>query len=334
MSVDWFEKLTGFREDGYHPTRERLVVEGNSLVSTVNGRRYGVGELSLPTLGELRNRAVAQPTGRTSVSNLVGEARALHADPEFAGATIQVASQFNVLEMTSPDISPEYGVTRYQSDATQGPACAIAAGAATIFRNYFADVDGHRGQTSERQLDTLAGLGAALAAAVGRPVGSLWTMRNGYALCTEPGLSAIAELLGQASESQRDQWRAHLAVGWHRDVEVTDVPDGNQRVSQVFCSALPVAYGLRSRGWEPFARLVLEACYEATLLCAADEAAAGGSNIVLLTRVGGGAFGNDNAWIDDALERALRLVEHRGLDVRLVSRGPVHESFDRLVRSW
>ena len=36
-----------------------------------------------------------------------------------------------------------------------------------------------------------------------------------------------------------------------------------------------------------FARLVLEAAYEATLLAAAEQAEAGGSNTVLLTRLDG-----------------------------------------------
>lgn len=57
--------------------------------------------------------------------------------------------------------------------------------------------------------------------------------------------------------------------------------DGH-RVTQVFCSALPVSYGVRSPHWEPLARLVLEACYEATLLAAAERPGAP----VLLTRVG------------------------------------------------
>lgn len=300
----------------------------------MNEKRYGIGELTLPSLRKLRARVPTLSAGRTSVSSVVGDARALHADPRFAGATIQVASQFNVLEMTSPDISPEYGVTRYQTDPTQGPACAIAAGAATIFRNYFVEVDGQAGQTVDRQLDTLAPLGAALAAALERPVDTLWTMRNGYALCTEQGLSAIAGLLAEYSDTQRDDLRADLAVGLQKGVQVTDAPDANQHVSQVFCSALPVAYGIRSRTWDPFARLVLEASYEATLLCAAQQVAEGGSNIVLLTRVGGGALGNDDAWIDEALARALRLVEYGGLDVRLVSRGAVHPSSEQLIRTW
>ena len=65
----------------------------------------------------------------------------MHADPELDGALFQVASQFNLLEMTGPSATPEDGVTRYSADHTQGPACAIAAGAATIYRNYFAPVE-------------------------------------------------------------------------------------------------------------------------------------------------------------------------------------------------
>ncbi|MCK5683507.1 hypothetical protein KAJ27_05280 [bacterium] len=49
----------------------------------------------------------------------------------------QVASQFNLLEMVSPGVTPEEGVGRYEHDHTQGPACAIACGVGTIYRNYF-----------------------------------------------------------------------------------------------------------------------------------------------------------------------------------------------------
>ena len=71
----------------------------------------------------------------------------------------------------------------------------MAARAATIYRNYFASVDGEIGQTRDRQIDALAGVGTALSAKLGRPVSDLWEMRNGYALCTGEGLDAIARLL-------------------------------------------------------------------------------------------------------------------------------------------
>src|SRR6185312_8002771 len=105
--------------------------------------------------------------GQAAVS---GDVRRMHHLPANAGALLQVASQFNLLEMTDPEVTPEDGVPRYQSDPTQGPACAIAAGAATIYRNYFAPVGDSYGQIAARQLDGLADIGEALAAHLNRPV--------------------------------------------------------------------------------------------------------------------------------------------------------------------
>src|SRR6266404_5275263 len=115
----------------------------------------------------------------------------------------------------------DYGVTRYKHDHTQGPACAIAAGAATIYRNYFAPVGGSYGQTTERQFDGLADLGETLGEALNQPIKALWSMQNGYALCTRAGLDAIAEHLGALQSEQLDILRGHLCIGIHRDVEVT-----------------------------------------------------------------------------------------------------------------
>src|SRR5690349_15670027 len=326
MQSDWFTELTGFRETGYNATRAQLFVEGDELVSTVNGKRYGIGTLEVPKLADLRARVHVPTDGRTTVRCVTGEARAMHADPELEGALFQVASQFNLLEMTGPSIAPEDGVTRYSGDHTQGPACAIAAGAATIYRNYFAPVDGEIGQTRDRQINAFAGVGEALSAELTRPVAELWQMRNGYALCTSEGLEAITGLLADGDDGLHDQLRAQLAVGLHRNVEVTDVRvDARRLVSQAFCSTLPVAYGTSpSTAWEAFARLVLGAAYEATVLAAVEQSSRGGSNIVLLTRVGGGAFGNADKWIDDAIVHALEAVEHAGLDVRLVSHSTIH----------
>jgi len=79
---------------------------------------------------------------------------------------------------------------------------------------------------------------------------------------------------------------------------------------------------------------VLEASYEATLLAAAERAARGGSNKVLLTRVGGGAFGNDDVWITEAIARALRLIEHADLDVRFVCYSGIDADTRRLLEGW
>ena len=131
--MDWFETLTGFRETDYDGTRAKLKVEGSRLRSLVNGKDYGIGDLELVSLQSLRERVKSAGglPGRLKVSVVTGDVRQMHRSPENAGALFQVASQFNLLEMVSPTVTPEQGVTRYQHDRTQGPACAIAAGAAT-----------------------------------------------------------------------------------------------------------------------------------------------------------------------------------------------------------
>src|ERR1700737_2680454 len=213
--MDWFEKLTGFRETGYDETRAKLKVEGRQLQSVVNGKSYGIGELELVSLQALLEgvRSSNGLAGRLKASVVTGDVRQMHRLPENAGALFQVASQFNMLEMTGPGVTPENGVTIYQHDHTQGPACAIAAGAATIYRNYFAPVDGTDGQTAERQFDGLADLSVALGEALNRPVEALWNMQNGYALCTRAGLDAIAEHLETLQQKQVDLLRGKLRIG-------------------------------------------------------------------------------------------------------------------------
>jgi hypothetical protein len=187
-------------------------------------------------------------------------------------------------------------------------------------------VGGGYGQTAERQIDALAEMGTALGGALGMPVRALWTMRNGYALANPAGLDAIARHLAALAPEGLDALRGRVRIGLHRDVEVTDgaaVGAGRVLVSQAFCSALPVAYTrVPPQQWAPFALLVLDAAYEATLWAAVLSASRGASNVVHLTLLGGGAFGNEPAWIHAALRRALRIAAAYALDVKLVTYGP------------
>lgn len=338
--MDWFERLTGFREQGYAQTRARLTVEGQRLCVPENGRSYGIGELELVSLRSLRERVLAGPPvpGSLRVRNVQGDVGRMHGQPEYAGALFQVASQFNLLEMIGPHVTPEDGVTRYAQDRTQGPACAIAAGAATVYRNYFACVEGASGQTAERQLDGLAEVGAELGRVLGCEPSALWSMRNGYAMCSAAGLRMINGYLTAAGPAALDALAGLLRVGVHRDVEVTAHPGPERpRVSQVFCSALPVAYAAAVTSpelWQPFATLVLDAAYEASLCAAVLNARGTGCNTVLLTRLGGGAFGNEDAWIDAALQRALTRARGFGLDVCLVSYGSVPPGMRELAQAF
>lgn len=328
--MDWFETLAGFREstgdDGYRETQRRFAVDGEYLTSSANGRRWRIGRLELASLDELRQRVAAEPGSRgpSTVRLAQGDVGKLHASPANAGALFQVASQFNLLEMMDSGVTPEDGVTGYVRDHTQGPACAMAAGAATIYRNYFAPVGGAAGQTEDRQLDGFAEFGGAIAEGLDRSAGSLWTMQNGYALFRRGAVDAMSSYVASLDDAGRDAIRRRLRIGLHWDVEVTraDAPAG-QIVSQAFCSALPVAYdresGASRAAWVPLATLVLEAAYEATLLAAVHNARRGASSTVMLTFLGGGAFGNEAAWIEAAIERAVSLVRGQGLDIVLVS---------------
>jgi hypothetical protein len=327
--MTWFETLTGFPEESPQQVRENITVDGQTLTSQRNGKVFVYGRLETPTLAELRERVPASgfKSGKISVREVVANVQHLHTDVSNAGSLFQVASQFNLLEMVSPDVTPERGVGIYERDRTQGPACAVAAGAGTIYRNYFASVNGQTGQSANNQIDCLADIGAAL----GNTEGRLWEMRNGYALASQSGLVEIAHRLQASTESELDRLRQLLRIGIQWNTQVT-LNDSRHTVSQAYCSALPVAYSHHpSHLWAPFARLILEAAYEATFCTAILNAMSNGSNRLFLTLLGGGVFGNETGWIIRAIQRPLTLYRDVELDVAIVSYGAPNPSIQQLV---
>jgi len=125
--MTWFEKLTGFPETSPSQVRENITLDGETLTSRVNGSSVVCGRLETPSLAELRGRIQSGEhlNGTISLREVVGNVQELHADVSHAGSLFQVASQFNLLEMVSPSVTPEYGVGIYENDHTQGPVCAI-----------------------------------------------------------------------------------------------------------------------------------------------------------------------------------------------------------------
>lgn len=323
--MNWFEKLVGFSEsldgDNSDQVRANLEFSEGILRSKVNGHSYEAGFLNTPGLDSLRQEA-SEHLDRgifTTVHERVGDVQAIHLEADNAGAFFQVASQFNLLEMIGPSVTPEQGVARYAQDHTQGPACAIACGAGTIFRNYLVEIDGQRGQGATRQIDCSGDLGAALGNGSGN--GDLWAMQNGYLLPTPKGLKAVNELLESLSRERRESLAGKLRIGVQRDTEVT-IHEAGHLVTQAFCSAVPVAYSeLPDSLWEPLARLVLDASYEATLHAALLNTIRTGNSKVYLTLLGGGAFGNRSEWIFEAIEKALHRFRKAGLNVFIVSYG-------------
>jgi hypothetical protein len=213
----WFETLICCPEGSPQQVRENIVLDGELLKSRVNGKVLACGRLETPSLAELRERVKGgEPeAGKISVREIVANVQDLHRDVSNAGSLFQVASQFNLLEMVSPQVTPERGVGIYEHDRTQGPACEIAAGAGTIYRNYFAPVNGKIGQSAENQIDCLADIAEAL----GNSENRLWKRKNGYALPSREGLIEISKRLRESSEREWMHYESDYASafsGIHR----------------------------------------------------------------------------------------------------------------------
>ncbi len=325
----WFEKLLGFKEENPDQVRSNLLLENGYLVSGINGKSYKYGNLEIPTLRQLKQSAGAIDNykGKLTVSEVVADVQKLHMDPANRGAMFQVASQFNLLEMVSPGVSPERGVDGYENDRTQGPACAIACGAGTIYRNYFVPLGNQMGQTRDLQIDCLDEIGKALR----NEELLLWKMQNGYALASKAGLIHVQEQIKKMDPQSYEKLMVQLKVGIQWDTEVTISKD-KSTVSQVYCSALPVAYSeVPSVYWEEFAKLILNATYEAAFYAALINFERTGNPRLYLTLVGGGAFGNELEWIFSAIGNAINKFQNTPIDVRIVSYGCSNPAIRRFI---
>ncbi|WP_196893598.1 hypothetical protein [Aureivirga marina] len=325
----WYEKLIGCEEVSSTYVRKNIEIKGNKLISKVNGKSYQFGKLEVPTLKELKEYSFSKTSlkGKIKIGELIGNVQEYHMDSENKNAVFQAASQFNLLEMVGPDVTPEKGVSIYAFDHTQGPACAIACGAGTIYRNYFAEVNNKIGQTYDNQIDCLDLIGEEL----GNSENQFWEMKNGYVITTEEKLQQINQKLKDLNQTEREELKDKLKVGIQWNTEVT-IANSEQIVSQVYCSALPVAYSfLSEETWELFARIVLEATYEATFYAALQNFEKTGCNKLFLTLVGGGAFGNKMEWIMESIEKVLKKFENTSLEVNFISYGKSKVEVQNLI---
>lgn len=227
--------------------------------------------------------------------------------------------------MVSPRIEPKHGITGYANDMTQGPVCAMACPAATLFRNYFAGAKPGKGQ-DKNQLDNAADI----AKVVGNRKHNYWTMKNGYLLPVRPnsfrGLNERFErkeevIVDGKSISLSEAISLHLRVGVHWNTETARQGKREpHRVCQVFSSAVPLSYtNMPSKDFKWLGAAILNGTYEATLAVGAILAAQRRQRVtVYWTCVGGGAFGNPHSWIAHAMLRSLDRWSHAPIDVKLV----------------
>ena len=344
-SHPWFKTTFGFEESSYEETKKqfKLSSDGTELTSLRNNRKFHIGLFEVLSRKDLHERKIKMEDsagnagtdlGRLNFSNISGTVEGLIQNVDNEGSVFQAASQFNCLEMVGPGVRPEDGITRYKFDHTQGPACALACPAGTLFRNYF--VNKCLGQAAPgKQINTLDTIENILK----NKQHAYWNVKNGYCMpttnCSMSALNRRFEIDARLVQQIHD----NLKVGVHWDTEVERQPKWKRckdsgkwiskvdsktvkhNVCQVYVSACPVAYtkSTKSSDWAPFASLILKSCYESTLEVANILALQRGKRVkVFLTQVGGGAFGNRKLWILSAIENALKKFENAPLDVYLV----------------
>jgi hypothetical protein len=342
-------------EGNYNDTKDFLtfIYDKHSHSFRINEKNYPIGQLTTPTLEEARKelKILSQDisaSANISASSEIGNAYDIHQKQNGANV-IMVASQFNLLEFVSQFSIPENGITGYCDDKTQGPACAMAAPFATAYRNYLAETNEGKitqesiakiGQSEDNQINTLGDtmklLNASLEASGNKtsnqstkfsepiPDGELLFFKNGYIDSTNDNLIKLNKLIQDGGEEFKQKLKDSMRVGIHRDVLIADTKDSENPVfkTQVLASAIPVARGYSSVTdsglWEPFARLVLEAQYEHTILEGLRDNAmrikeGKETKPILLTALGGGVFDNKPEWIKESMALAVEKAGDYGI---------------------
>ena len=329
-----------------------------------NAPKVRVGTYTQPTGADLEARVAKKraelkykPRKGTSFSIVYksGDDGAQHidtgnmqADPAYKDAIFMVSSNFSGLETVGATDTPEgkaKKISDYFCDRTQGPSAAMSAAAGTVFRTYFANYERYPNDPSKwpqavgdptREVNFLRDLGIET--------------RNGY--ITEIGAQKIDSLSG-------DEASTKFSYGFQDGVEVTHtglidstnhrrLNDPNQTVNQMYVAALDIGQpssALTKKLTDPktpatekqkimdAAQRTLEMNYDAII----KEAFARGKTKVVLTRIGGGVFGNPPAMIDAAIKNALEknkdLLEMGGIHVTLNAFGKANPTKAEAVAS-
>jgi len=342
---NWFESLYGFNEfdnNGNNIVKSNMRIENDVLISNINNRRFPIGKFTTPTLLELREdtkRSISSSNNNSSSStnkmkyNHISSGDIFKWHSIYPDATFQCASQFNCLEFASPLMTPERGIYCYTNDRTQGPACAIACASGTIYRNYFYNGEG---QSFNNQINNLKNLEQLL---------DVQIVKNGYTFSSSENLNNINTKLSLLDKSKLMEC---IQVGVHSEVGVTfsdryiDINNQQLKVTQVYCSALSIAYNkdkIDINLWEPLASLILDTCYEATILTGILtklKLQTEGSKHIFLTLIGGGVFGNKDEWICRAIAKALIIADHinEDIEINICHYGQVDQKIVQLIEKY
>ena len=306
--TSWFYKTFHFHESKSFEKTKQTFQNLLSIDNKINGVDVGKFITFANSIIWYYTHQYTRKTQKATIhfENIVGSAIDIHRTC-CEGDTIQVASQLNCLEMIDPSKTREDGISIYEYDKTQGPACVMCAPAGLVYRNYLL----------EKLPDTSAEFKRFLNERSHNIAGS-WRVENGYFIIdTVEQLIEINNLL-KTSRMIRREARGSIACGSHTGQGVCiDGENLNKRVNHVYCSGLPISYHnpqkINPQLWLGLSELFLEAIYENTILLACYNESA----TCYLTAVGGGAFGMRPEQIARAIRRACDYVANAGCSINV-----------------
>lgn len=345
---NWFQETFGYIEG-----QEDVSFESNNEVKITKPdnsfKKIGHGELLLLSLEELRDtvKSIVKDINRERFKMLKIENVANFdvlkesSKKEYENCVMMAASQFNILEMPNSNIKPEDGITRYISDKTQGPACALAGLGGLLYR-LKKGLDGSP-QSAENQVNLLDKLEEEMKNRRDDGTYKFWEIRNGYYTSTKDQRKRLEKELKSADYVGDDKIdtkiKRNIKCGIQKDVEIVFTGDSKknsntfelkelkkkrnndsglrrQKLTQVYCSAIDLS-GPRKHRLEPLAQYVLDAMYEMVLLQGIINLKETGKNLVVLTLLGGGAFGNSKESIKSAIQKAISKVINLGVGLHI-----------------
>ena len=332
---------------------ENSLIDLENISFKINDKSFAVGDFSclpLPALKEKTQKLGAyNNSSKLTYQYIPGDiSDIIHRITENDIVVVQAASQFNLLEMRAPEITPAKGITGYIQDNTQGPRVALSSPAGTLFRNYAVWNGTSQINTQINTLiDVMKDLGLTLS---GNGDGSApaeigqYSYVNGY-LYINPFSIQDAIKLPTFQKTMDDKLR--VGIQWN----TPSIHNPNIKLCQVYSSGLPLGRYLRliGRGCmidgidgvtddmnidkfikvmineyypliKPFAIALFASTFKCTLQAGVIHALRHGkeSCTVYLTAVGGGVFGNPHEWIKEGLLIALEEFKNFPLNVKMV----------------
>lgn len=306
-NYDWFYHAFGFKQLNYSNTREKFLdLYEKGLLNVGNFLLFNDMQFT-----SLRSKS------NITFENIVADVKDIH--KRFNNVSIQIASQFNCLEMINQNITPLHGIKIYETDRTQGPIAVMCTPTALAWRNYL-----YANYETEQQINMIDDLLNYLKS---KDNDFNWTMQNGYLFINNENLSKINRWL--YNRIIYNEAKEKVKIGIHQNAEVFVDRQKYGSVAHIFCSGIPLTYApnINSDLWDLFSKLILETQYELTLKACIFN----GHKTCFLTKIGGGVFGMKKEIIIEAIRNALESVKNYELDVKLVHYGNIEQGYESII---